>query len=59
MVKASGWAAKLGPGDLSVLLSPLRSAMRSDDLLLFGAVTSDDTGTYSLSKDHGLGVTAL
>lgn len=52
LVKAAGWAAKVGPGTLGNLLSDL--PIYFDERVLVSSYTFDDAGIYKISDDLAL-----
>ena len=48
-VRASGWAAKLSPGDLENIIRNFK--LKKDDNLLFGLENSEDASVYKISED--------
>ena len=47
-IKAAGWAAKIGPVDLTNILSSIHTKSKNDNLLV-GIDSRDDGGVYKIS----------
>ena len=50
-IKAAGWAAKIGPGDLTNILSGLRCNNKN---VLVGTASSDDAGVFKIDENNAL-----